>query len=181
MRAMSDEDDDLTSRYRDAIRLSVAKEAARRIAEVVDPIEEARLLRASLISLAACSTFGGDPELVHGDMAPALMSRLGEVRAALTGHGGGLVVINAQPMQDGTNPTSEVEDDCSDGLALSLTLSLDGACIACGAAPGTLSGIRDDLLADSEVGEVSFDRGLLEHYDDLAREFLEVASGVTFV
>ena len=34
---------------------------------------------------------------------------------------------------------------------LSLVIDLDGACVACGAAPGTLKGIQDDLLADPGI------------------------------
>tara|TARA_B100000700_G_scaffold292135_1_gene351766 strand:- start:9845 stop:10177 length:333 start_codon:yes stop_codon:yes gene_type:complete len=103
------------------------------------------------------------------DFVPALMARLGPVRAALDGHGGGLVVTEGTVVN---TPT---------GNKLALILDLDGACVSCGAAPGTLQGIQDDLLIDNEVIEVRFNSGMLEWFDDLQREFVLKHGGVTFV
>ena len=58
-------------------------EAARRIEENHNPKELERLNKLSLIRLL---------ESNDSDLVPALMSRLGPVRAALEGHGGGLIV-----------------------------------------------------------------------------------------
>jgi len=98
------------------------------------------------------------------------MSRLGPVRAALDGHGGGLILAKSgvEKMHSGTD-------------ALSLVIDLDGACVSCGAAPGTLKGIQDDLLIDDEVLSVSFSAQMLEWFDDLQREFVLKHGGVTFV
>ncbi len=184
----ADAEDEITAMYRTQIRSSVHEEAQRRLDSLLDPHEEARLKRASIAALVGCSTFGDDSnadansDSVHGDLVPALMARLGDVRSALTGHGGGLVVISAELQNYSVAELAESEISSTDDAELvSLLLSLDGACISCGAAPGTLSGIRDDLLSDPEISRVAFDRALLEHYDDLAREFLEMASGVEFL
>ena len=67
------------------------------------------------------------------------------------------------------------------GDRLALILDLDGACVSCGAAPGTLQGIQDDLLMDPEVTEVRFNSGMLEWFDELQREFVLKHGGVTFV
>ena len=53
-----------------------------------------------------------------------------------------------------------------------MILTLNGACIACGAAPGTLTGIKFDLENDKEINSVFFDQELLESFDELSREFL---------
>ena len=64
-------------------------------------------------------------EEYNTDIIPALMARLGPVRAALDGHGGGLIL-------------SSWEFHGGDGArkSLSLVIDLDGACVSCGAAPG---------------------------------------------
>jgi hypothetical protein len=226
-----DTEDEIAAMYRSQIRSSVHDEAQRRLALQLDPYEEARLNRASITALVGCSNFGdnADADSVHGDLVPALMARLGDVRSALTGHGGGLVVISAELQAidaailvtagseaeevteaaaavaaevaestvageaEEAAEVAEVAEAAKGGIVgepesgsavpveqVSLLLSLDGACISCGAAPGTLSGIRDDLLADPEISDIAFDRNLLDHYDGLAREFLEMASGVMF-
>ena len=64
---------------------------------------------------------------------------------------------------------------------LSLVIGLDGACISCGAAPGTLKGIQDDLLADKELDSVRFDSSMLEWFDEIQRDFILKFGGVTFV
>ena len=58
---------------------------------------------------------------------------------------------------------------------------MDGACVSCGAAPGTLKGIQDDLLMDDEVVAVRFSSKMLEWFDDLQREFVLKHGGVSFV
>jgi len=60
-------------------------------------------------------------------------------------------------------------------------LDLTGACVSCGAAPGTLQGVRADLEADSEVVRVRFDARLLDGFDDLGRDFVLTHGGVEFV
>ena len=129
--------------------------------EAHDPVEIARLEARSLVELV---------ESEDSDLIPALMARLGPVRAALDGHGGGLVVTEA-----------EIEEMYSGGSALSLVLDLDGACVSCGAAPGTLKGIQDDLLMDSEVIAVRFSVAMLEWFDELQRDFVLKHGGVVFV
>ena len=106
----------------------------------------------------------------HPDLIAALMARLGPVRAALDGHGGGLLIAQ-----------SDIEKMHSDKSALSLVIDLDGACVSCGAAPGTLKGIQDDLLMDDEVVAVRFSSKMLEWFDDLQREFVLKHGGVSFV
>ena len=98
------------------------------------------------------------------------MARLGPVRAAWDGQGGGLIVTRATI--GGLN---------SGGRALSLVLDLDGACVSCGAAPGTLKGIQDDLLMDSEIVAVRFTSAMLEWFDELQRDFVLKHGGVVFV
>jgi Fe-S cluster biogenesis protein NfuA len=98
------------------------------------------------------------------------MARLGPVRAALDGHGGGLIVEN-----------SSIEKLNNGEKSLSLILNLDGACISCGAAPGTLQGIQDDLLIDPEIISIRFSKSMLEWFDELQKEFLLKHGGVTFV
>ena len=152
---------DLEEMYRVQTVESITRESERRMLESNDPLENRRLLSLSLIRLVE----SGDDELV-----PALMSRLGPVRSALEGHGGGLLVSD-----------SAVETLNSGKLALSLVLDLDGACVSCGAAPGTLSGIQDDLMADEEIASIKFNSSMLDWFDEIQREFLLKHGGVTFV
>lgn len=156
------EEDDLAKMYAAEAAKSLASEARARVAEVTSEEEDARLLSLSLVDL---SLSGCSPDLVG-----ALMARLGDVRAALIGHGGGIVVDEVRI----------VESDAG-GSRLFLQLNLDGACVACGAAPGTLESIRDDLMRDDEVADVVFSASMLESYDDLVREFLSLHGKVTFV
>ena len=65
--------------------------------------------------------------------------------------------------------------------SLSLVIGLDGACISCGAAPGTLKGIQNDLLSDEEVDSIRFDSSMLEWFDDIQREFILKFGGVIMV
>ena len=156
--------DEIAEQYRAQIRLQMNEEASRRLQEVVDPREDARVLSIPIVDLVGDSDFSSPEQGIHPDLVPSLMARLGEVRAALTGHGGALTV------RDG-----EV-----DGEFVRLVIGLDGACVACGAAPNTLSGIQNDLLADDNIQSVLFDIGILEHFDGIVREFLLEKSGVTF-
>ena len=153
--------DNLEETYRSQISEAIQKESERRISEKNDPIENSRLLSLSLLELFET----GDKSLV-----PALMARLGPVRAALEGHGGALVVSSG-----------EVEVRNNGDRALSLVIDLDGACVSCGAAPGTLKGIQDDLLHDNEVCTIRFDSSMLDWFDDIQRDFVLNFGGVTFV
>ena len=157
----SEVSDDLEEDYRSQISEAIQKEAERRISEKNDPIETSRLLSLSLLELFET----GDKSLV-----PALMARLGPVRAALEGHGGALVVSSG-----------EIEGRNNGDRALSLVIDLDGACVSCGAAPGTLKGIQDDLLHDNEVCTIRFDSSMLDWFDDIQRDFVLNFGGVTFV
>ncbi len=154
-------DDDLADAYRFEVADSVTAEADTRLEEVLDPAEEERLAGLSLVALVRDA---------DADLVPALISRLGDVRPALSGHGGGVVVDAA-----------EVVSLSSGTEAVDLQLNLDGACIACGAAPGTLQGIQGDLLMDEEVSAVTFSSSLLDTFDELGREFVLAHGGVTFV
>ena len=102
-------------------------------------------------------------------LIPALMARLGPVRAALESHGGSLVIASGK-----------IETRNNGTPSLSLVIGLDGACISCGAAPGTLKGIQDDLLSDDEVDSIRFDSSMLEWFDEIQREFILKFGGVTF-
>ena len=153
--------DALEEAYRYQIEAAMAKEAQRIVTESHNPEEIARLEALSLVDLY---------ERRDSDLVPALMARLGPVRAALDGHGGGLVVTRAA-----------IEGLNSGSRALSLVLDLDGACVSCGAAPGTLKGIQDDLLMDSEVIAVQFSSAMLEWFDELQREFVLKHGDVIFV
>jgi Fe-S cluster biogenesis protein NfuA len=165
---VSQEEDDnagtsenLEEKYRLQIQEAIQTESERLISEQYDPIEISRLFSLSLLELFE----SGDSFLV-----PALMARLGPVRAALEGHGGSLVVTSGK-VEVGNNGQRK----------LSLIIGLDGACVSCGAAPGTLKGIQDDLLADDEVGVVRFDSSMLDWFDEIQRDFILKFGGVTFV
>ena len=147
-------EDNLTDIYRQEVADSLESEAAKRIAEVADPVRDARLRATALKDLL------DSDELVH-----AIIARLGIVRAALEGHGGGVKVEQATASDQGVD----------------LILNLDGACIACGAAPGTLQGIQKDLLATGEVWRVRYSESLLDTFDELGREFVLKHGNVTFV
>ena len=157
-------DDDITDMYRDQIRLQMHEEASRRLQEVIDPREDARVLALSLVQLVKESDFEVGGDMIHPDLVPALMARLGDVRSALTSHEGAITVREAEV----------------DETTVRLVVGLDGACVACGAAPGTLSGIQNDLLADSTIQSIQFDKAILDSFDGIVREFLIEKSGVTF-
>ncbi len=143
------------------IHAIMGEEALRRISETQSPEELERLNSLSLVKLYESS---------NDDLIPALMSRLGIVRAALDGHGGTLLVTNA-----------EVEVNNLGHKVLSLVINLDGACVSCGAAPGTLKGIQDDLLMDDEIISVKFSISMLEWFDEIQKEFVLKFGGVVFV
>ncbi|MDE0858043.1 MAG: NifU family protein [Candidatus Poseidoniaceae archaeon] len=151
------EEDDLVAAYAAEAKAAMSAEATKRIAETVDPEEEKRLRATSLLTLIHTTT-----------MVPALLSRLGEVRAALDGHGGGIAVTKLDWAEGETE-------------ALDLVLDLTGACLSCGAAPGTLEGVKTDLEKDAEITSVRFDKALLESFDELGREFILAHGAVEFV
>ena len=153
--------ENLTESYRLQIEKAIEIESQKRILKNNDPAELSRLQKLSLINLRNDS---------DNDLIPALMSRLGPVRAALDGHGGSIVI-----------DSSSVEKLNNGKFALSLVLNLDGACISCGAAPGTLQGIQDDLIADKEIISVQFSSSMLEWFSDLQRDFILKHGGVSFV
>ncbi|DAC33191.1 MAG: NifU family protein [Candidatus Thalassarchaeaceae archaeon] len=157
---MADEDE-LAETYRLQVESAIAQEAQRRVSEKHNPEEIERLRNLSILTLTRSN---------HPDLIPALMSRLGPVRAALDGHGGSVIISSF---------TEEILN--SGSQALSLVISLDGACISCGAAPGTLKGIQDDLLMDEEVISVQFDSSMLEWFDEIQREFILKYGEVSFV
>ena len=142
------------AKYAAEAKAAMEAEAARRVAESTDPEEEERLRNASLHDLTDTEHF-----------VPALLARLGAVRAALDGHGGGIAV-------------SQIEHH--EG-SLDLVLDLTGACLSCGAAPGTLEGVKGDLEADIEVHRIRFSSALLDTFDDLGREFILAHGKVEFV
>ncbi|MBG45124.1 MAG: hypothetical protein CMB76_01235 [Euryarchaeota archaeon] len=144
-------DDDILEQYRLEAAAAMEVEAQRRIAESTD-VENDEILRNTSLS---------DVD----DLVPALLARLGQVRAALDGHGGGIKVTS-----------SELEDD-----GFNLVLDLTGACLSCGAAPGTLQGVKTDLESDEEIAKVSFCSSLLDTFDDLGREFILAHGQVDFV
>ena len=140
--------------YRAEAAQSQEEEAAKRIAESADPALDERLRATPL------------KELIDSDeLVAAIIARLGMVRAALEGHGGAI----------------KVEHISEEELGVDLILNLDGACIACGAAPGTLQGIQADLLATGEVWRIRFSESLLDTFDELGREFVLKFGNVTFV
>ena len=152
---------ELEEMYREQIQELMERESNRVISESINPSEENRLQSLSVVELF---------EKGDSDLVPALMSRLGVVRAALEGHGGALVV------------TSGVVEESKNGRkSISLILDLDGACVSCGAAPGTLKGIQDDILAESEISSIRFSSSMLDWFDEIQREFVLEHGGVTFV
>ena len=147
-------DDDLVAKYAAEAKAAMEAEAARRVAERSDPEEEERLRNLSLLEVRLSDHF-----------VPALLSRLGPVRAALDGHGGGIAVTSCEVVES----------------ELDLVLDLTGACLSCGAAPGTLEGVKTDLEADPEVQRVRFSSALLDTFDELGREFILAHGAVDFV
>ena len=144
-------DDKLLEQYRLEAAAAMEVEANKRIAENSDPEEDELLRTKSLLEI--------------DDLVPALLARLGPVRAALDGHGGGIAVASKELTNN----------------QLSLVLDLTGACLSCGAAPGTLQGVRSDLENDSEIARIRFSKSLLDTFDELGREFVLAHGNVEFV
>ena len=147
-------EDDLVKAYALEAQKAMEEEAKRRIAEQTDAEEEERLRNTRLEEVV---------ETEH--IVPALLSRLGPVRAALDGHGGGIAVAQWERAANGFD----------------FVLDLTGACLSCGAAPGTLEGVRNDLEADTEVERIRFSSSLLDTFDELGREFILAHGNVEFV
>ena len=147
-------DDDLVRAYALEAQKAMEEEAKRRIEEQTDAEEEERLRNTRIDEVA------GTQHIV-----PVLLSRLGTVRAALDGHGGGIAVSQWEKQDEGFN----------------FVLDLTGACLSCGAAPGTLEGVRNDLEADSEISSIQFSSSLLDTFDELGREFILAHGNVEFV
>ena len=148
------DEDELANLYRAEATQSQEEEAAKRIAESADPDLDERLRATPLKNL-----------IDSDELVAAIIARLGMVRAALEGHGGAI----------------KVEHISHEALGVDLILNLDGACIACGAAPGTLQGIQADLLATGEVWRIRYSESLLDTFDELGREFVLKFGNVTFV
>ena len=147
-------DDDLVRAYALEAQKAMEEEANRRIAEQTDAEEEERLRNTRI------------EDVVETDyLVPVLLSRLGMVRAALDGHGGGIAVSQWERKESGFR----------------FVLDLTGACLSCGAAPGTLEGVRNDLQADTEIELVQFSTNLLDTFDELGREFILAHGNVEFV
>ena len=147
-------DDDLVRAYALEAQKAMEEEANRRIAEQTDAEEEERLRNTRI------------EDVVETDyLVPVLLSRLGMVRAALDGHGGGIAVSKWERKESG----------------FCFVLDLTGACLSCGAAPGTLEGVRNDLQADTEIELVQFSTNLLDTFDELGREFILAHGNVEFV
>ena len=143
--------EDLVERYRREAAEALELEAMRRIAENSDPEEDARLRNISLSEVK--------------DIVPSLLARLGQVRAALDGHGGGITVASKSVTAEG----------------LDIILDLTGACLSCGAAPGTLESIKEDLENDVEIFRIRFSANLLDTFDEIGREFILAHGQVEFV
>jgi len=151
-------DDDLVAKYAAEAQKSIDDEAIKRIAETADPILDAKLRKKSLHIL-----------LDTDEIVPALLARLGSVRAALDGHGGGIQVESFACL---VNDSRNVID---------FVLDLTGACLSCGAAPGTLDGIKADLEVDAEINVIRYSSKLLDTFDELGREFILAHGNVEFV
>lgn len=147
-------DDDLVRAYALEAQKAMEEEANRRIAEQTDGEEEERLRNTRVEDVV---------ETEH--LVPVLLSRLGPVRAALDGHGGGIAVSKWERATNG----------------FSFVLDLTGACLSCGAAPGTLEGVRNDLEEDAEIERIQFSSTLLDTFDELGREFILAHGNVEFV
>ena len=152
------EEDDLVNMYRAEAEKSIKQESELRINSTISMKERIRLRSNSLKKLIT-----EDPK--HEDLIPSLLERLGPVRSALDGHGGGIVINNI---------TFENDD------LINFILTLNGSCIACGAAPSTLIGIRYDLENDAEINKIFFDKELLDTFDELSKEFLISQTDLVF-
>ena len=96
-------DDDLIAKYAAEAKQSLDAEANKRIQETVDPIREAKLRKMSLFDI-----------LDSEELVPALLSRLGSVRAALDGHGGGIKVDSHSVFESDGKSTLEMVLDLTE-------------------------------------------------------------------
>ena len=161
---MSDDKfEDLIEKYRIETAEKIESEAKERLSEVIDIEEETELKSKSLVRLS--ENINQESNML--EFTKALYARLGVVRSSLVGHGGGMIVLDVEMTTDQSE--------------LDLTLTLDGACIACGAAPATLVGIRKDLEDDKEINGIKFSKDLLESFGDLGKEFLLTQTNLVFV
>jgi Fe-S cluster biogenesis protein NfuA len=87
----------------------------------------------------------------------------------LDGHGGGIKVESYEILT------------IDDKQVIDLVLDLTGACLSCGAAPGTLDGIKVDLESDDEINIIRYSSKLLDTFDELGREFILAHGKVEFV
>ena len=149
-------DDELVEWYRSQASESIDIEAEKRLAETIPPVQRIRLQAASLSKLI---------DTDKDDFLLARFVRLGAVAAALQGHGGGIDVVEHSLTDNG----------------LDLVLDLTGACLSCGAAPGTLTSVKNDLEKDPEIFRIRFSTALLDTFDELGREFILKHGDVEFV
>tara|TARA_B100000161_G_scaffold254157_1_gene215241 strand:+ start:55 stop:516 length:462 start_codon:yes stop_codon:yes gene_type:complete len=151
-------DDDLVAKYAAEAAKSIAIEADKRIKETYSENELLRLKEKSLFV-----------SIEEGEIIDALLARLGSVRAALDGHGGGISLASHNSVK------------INNETKLDLILDLTGACLSCGAAPGTLQGIKADLESDNEIFRIRYSSNLLDTFDELGREFILEFGNVEFV
>ncbi|HJN55107.1 MAG TPA: NifU family protein [Candidatus Poseidoniales archaeon] len=151
--------DELADMYRLEARETVQCEAGARLEKHLDPKEEKIWKSASLRPLVE--------EGRKQEVTRALLSRLGLVRAALIDHDGGIEV---------TSMTLDGETGMVD-----VVINLTGGCVACGAAPGTLQSMVQDLNEDPEICRVRFDSAIRTAQRPLIQEFLDQATGLEFV
>ena len=152
------EDDELVNMYRAESEKSIKDESEQRINSGISMKERIRLRSNSLKELIL-------EDQNHNDLIPSLLERLGPVRSALDGHGGGIVI-------------KKISFESND--LINFILTLNGSCIACGAAPSTLVGIRYDLENDTEINAIHFEKELLDTFDELSREFLISQTDLSF-
>ena len=151
-------DDDLVAKYAAEAAKSISIEADKRIKETYSEDELLRLKEKSLFV-----------SIEEGEIIDALLARLGSVRAALDGHGGGISLASHNSVK------------INNETKLDLILDLTGACLSCGAAPGTLQGIKADLESDNEIFRIRYSSNLLDTFDELGREFILEFGNVEFV
>ena len=156
---LNQSDDKLVESYRESTSQAMEKEAIMRLEQSLDPIIEEKLRKQSLIELYKKQ----DKETLE----KALLSRLGIVRAALIEHEGGMIVSSAE-----INKKKE---------SLNLILNLKGGCIACGAAPGTLVSITNNLEKDPEIGKIFFNDEIRLAQKPLIQSFLDSETQISFV
>ena len=205
--------EELAAMYRREAMATMAGEAEARRAERGADAEDGRWRRESLIELAGRIPAASRPGLglaqehedPRSDLSRAIMARLGPVREALDGHGGGIRIIEVCAATDEEHAAANsraagggapIRDDLPPSVkaalaraappgkwqgALSLVLELDGACLSCGAVPSTLQGIVDDLTSDLEVVRTRFTQATRDLFTELGREYMDRFGTVEFV